>query len=130
MERLGVSLMSRSPGGAIRNPAVEALDVLVGEWTLTLTDAWFLESRDVRHTGAPPLDGSATPSHDPRPASRLFDMTFTEEEWILHRKDLDFHQRFVSRVSADRIDGHWDGSEDCGETWRKDFDLIFERNIP
>lgn len=35
----------------MRNPAIEALDVLVGEWTLTLSDAWFLESRDVRQHG-------------------------------------------------------------------------------
>ena len=28
----------------MRNPAVDAFDPLVGDWTLTLTDAWFLES--------------------------------------------------------------------------------------
>lgn len=33
----------------MRNPALELLDVLVGEWAVTLTDAWFLESRAVRH---------------------------------------------------------------------------------
>ncbi len=27
----------------MRNPALEPLDVLVGEWALTLTDAWFLD---------------------------------------------------------------------------------------
>jgi hypothetical protein len=37
------------------------------------------------------------------------------------------HQRFVGAVSADRIDGHWDASEDGGVTWRKDFDVTFER---
>jgi hypothetical protein len=36
---------------AVRNPAVDALDVLVGDWELTLTDAWFLDSRDVRQNG-------------------------------------------------------------------------------
>lgn len=35
----------------MRSPALETLDVLVGEWSLTLTDAWFLESRDVRQHG-------------------------------------------------------------------------------
>ena len=65
--------------------------------------------------------------HDPRPTSRLFHMTFVGDEWTLQRADPDFHQRFVARVSADRIDGHWDASEDQGATWRKDFDLIFER---
>ncbi len=28
----------------MRNPALEPLDVLVGEWALTLTDAWFLQA--------------------------------------------------------------------------------------
>jgi hypothetical protein len=71
----------------------------------------------------------ATPPlyHDPRPTSRLFHMSFTGDDWALHREDPDFHQRFVARVSADRIEGRWDASEDQGATWRKDFDLIFER---
>ena len=47
-------------------------------------------------------------------------MTFAGEEWTLHREDPDFHQRFVARVSADRIDGRWEASEDRGATWRKD----------
>jgi hypothetical protein len=41
--------------------------------------------------------------------------------------DPDFHQRFVAAVHPDRIDGRWDASDDGGTTWRKDFDLIFER---
>jgi hypothetical protein len=71
----------------------------------------------------------ATPPlyHDPRPTSRLYHMSFTADAWALHREDPDFHQRFVARVSADRIEGRWDASEDQGATWRKDFDLIFER---
>ena len=43
------------------------------------------------------------------------------------RTDPDFHQRWVSRLDGGRIIGHWDGSEDEGQTWRKDFDLVFER---
>jgi len=35
----------------MRNTALQTLDVLVGEWSLTLTDAWFLGSRDVRGSG-------------------------------------------------------------------------------
>jgi hypothetical protein len=35
----------------LRSPAANELDVLVGEWSLTLTDAWFLESRDIRQDG-------------------------------------------------------------------------------
>src|SRR4051794_23706379 len=108
----------------MRNPAVEALDVLVGEWTLTLTDAWFLESLDVRQHGearvrwlgdgfielAADLRGEAVwhfvfgrsdPNeqlvalyHDPRPTSRVFQMTFTGGEWRMWRMwrdDPDMH---------------------------------------
>jgi len=64
---------------------------------------------------------------DPRPTSRPFFMGFIGGEWTLRREDPDFHQRFVAHVSAERIQGHWDASDDRGTTWRKDFDLIFER---
>lgn len=141
----------------MRNPALAALDVLVGEWALTLTDAWFLESRDVRQHGyasarwladsfielEAEMDGTPTwhfvfgrsdPDgqlfalyHDPRPTSRLFRVEFADGEWRMWREDPDFHQRFVAGVTADRIHGHWDASEDGGKTWRKDFDLVFER---
>lgn len=141
----------------MRNPALEAVDVLVGEWTLTLTDAWFLESRDVRQHGRATgrwlgdafieleaeMEGEhvwhfvlgrsdaneqlIALYHDPRPASRLYRMTFTGSDWTLFREDPDFHQRFVASVSADRIQGRWEASEDDGATWRKDFDLVFER---
>ena len=142
----------------MRNPAVDALDVLVGSWTLTLTDAWFLESRDVRQRGratgrwlgeafvelSAQLEGAqvwhfvfgrSDPDqqlvalyHDPRPTSRTFRVTFGDGRWEMLREDPDFHQRFVATVSPDRIEGHWDASEDQGATWRKDFDLIFERD--
>ena len=67
--------------------------------------------------------------HDPRPTSRLFRMTCNGENWSLIREDPDFHQRFIAQVTANRIDGRWDASEDHGATWRKDFDLIFERRL-
>lgn len=65
--------------------------------------------------------------HDPRPTSRVFDMTFGDGAWTMERADPDFHQRFVSTVEPGRIAGHWDASEDQGRTWRKDFDLVFAR---
>jgi hypothetical protein len=39
------------------------------------------------------------------------------------------HQRIVAAVTHDRIDGKWDASEDPGASWRKDFELIFERVV-
>ena len=141
----------------MRNPAVEALDVLVGRWRLTLSDAWFLDPADL------PRHGTATARwlgeafveleadlgegagwhfvfgrsdannqlvalyHDERPTSRVFRTTFAGGEWVMLREDPDFHQRYVATVTPDRITGHWDASDDGGVTWRKDFDLTFER---
>jgi hypothetical protein len=65
--------------------------------------------------------------HDERGVLRVFEMTFADGEWRLVRTDPDFHQRFIGIVGPDRIDGRWEASEDAGTTWRKDFDLIFER---
>ena len=141
----------------MRNPELEALNALVGEWKLTLTDAWFLESLDVHQHGRATarwlgdafielqaemegehtwhfLFGRSDPNeqlvalyHDPRPTSRMFRVTFTGDNWTMLREDPDFHQRFAASVTRDRIDGCWEASEDRGATWRKDFDLIFER---
>jgi hypothetical protein len=141
----------------MRNPSVDSMDILVGEWALTLTDAWFLESLDVRQQGharvrwlgdaflelhaelegepvwhfvfgrSDPDEQLVALYHDPRPTSRLFLMTFGDGAWHMWRDDPDFHQRFVASVGPDRIEGRWDASDDEGTTWRKDFDLIFER---
>ena len=54
-------------------------------------------------------------------------MTFDGGRWMMSRADPDFHQRFVADVENDRILGRWEASEDAGKTWRKDFDLTFER---
>jgi hypothetical protein len=43
------------------------------------------------------------------------------------REDPDFHQRLISTVESDRITSQVEASEDAGKTWRKDFDLIWER---
>ena len=47
--------------------------------------------------------------------------------WTLSREDPDMFQRFIADVGADQIVGRWEMSEDRGSTWRKDFDLVFER---
>jgi hypothetical protein len=144
----------------VRNEAVAKLDGLVGEWVLTLTNAWFLDSLDVRVSGAATfewlddafivwrwsLGGPDADEpveivmgysdarqeylalyHDHRGVSRVFGMTWGDGRWTLLREDPDFHQRFEATVEPDRILAHFDASEDQGGTWRKDFDLIFER---
>lgn len=142
----------------MRNPALEALDDLIGEWSLTLTNAWFLESLETEQHGRASarwlgdafieletsLEGEPLWNfvfgrsdansefvvlyHDPRPTSRAFRATFVEGTLTLLREDPDFHQRFIATVTPARIDGHWDASDDAGASWRKDFDLIFERS--
>ncbi|WP_410653776.1 hypothetical protein [Amycolatopsis sp. cmx-4-54] len=65
--------------------------------------------------------------HDERGVCRVFAMTFDGTLWRLDREDPDMHQRFIADVRPDRITGRWEASEDRGSTWRKDFDLVFER---
>jgi hypothetical protein len=64
---------------------------------------------------------------DDRGVCRQYAMTFDGGHWTMTREDPDFHQRFIADVEKDRILGRWEASEDQGKTWRKDFDLTFER---
>ncbi|PXY22472.1 hypothetical protein [Prauserella muralis] len=65
--------------------------------------------------------------HDERGTCRVYAMTFDGARWCLSREDPDMFQRFVADVGPDRIAGRWEASDDRGATWRKDFDLVFER---
>jgi hypothetical protein len=65
--------------------------------------------------------------HDGRGVARVFDMTFGDGEWTISREDPDFHQRIISTVEPNRIVSDVGASDDAGNTWRKDFDLIWER---
>jgi len=141
----------------MRNSELEKLDVLVGDWTLRLWNAWFLDSLDTEVHGSATIewlgdafvvmrskfggdpgwdfvfgrsdanDAYVALYHDERGVCRLFQMTFGDGHWILTREDPDFHQRLVTEVSGDRITGRAEASDDAGRTWRKDFDLAFER---
>jgi hypothetical protein len=142
----------------MRNEALVTLEPLIGEWDLTLTNAWFLDSMATRvqgeatfewlddafivwrwWTGDPEepavlvigrsdaRDAWTVLSWDSRGVSRVFGMTWDDGNWTLSREDPDFHQRIVATVEQNRILAHADASEDEGRTWRKDFDLIFER---
>ena len=72
-------------------------------------------------------DAFAAFYHDERGVCRVFAMTFQGSRWTLSREDPDMFQRFIADVEQDRIAGRWEASEDRGSTWRKDFDLVFER---
>jgi len=65
--------------------------------------------------------------HDERGVCRVYAMTLEGSRWVLSREDPDMFQRFVAEVGDDRIVGRWEASDDRGSTWRKDFDLLFER---
>lgn len=144
----------------MRNTELEKLDGLVGEWTTTISDAWFLEPPGIEVPGTTTIEwlgesflvvrsqrgksshhsemslviGRSDPNdiyvalyHDDRGVCRQFAMTFDGRHWTMTREDPDFHQRFVADVEKDRILGRWEASENQGKTWRKDFDLTFER---
>jgi hypothetical protein len=72
-------------------------------------------------------DAYAALYHDERGTSRVYGMTFDDDHWSLLREDPDMFQRFIADVSRDRISGRWEASDDQGATWRKDFDLVFDR---
>jgi hypothetical protein len=65
--------------------------------------------------------------HDERGVCRVYAMTFDGSQWIMTREDPDMFQRFIADLGPDLIAGRWEASDDQGATWRKDFDLIFER---
>jgi hypothetical protein len=65
--------------------------------------------------------------HDERGVCRVFDMTFDGSRWALSREDPDMFQRFIADVRPGHISGRWEASEDLGSTWRKDFDLLVDR---
>jgi hypothetical protein len=146
----------------MRSDAMQKLDALVGSWTTTLQNAWFLEPADRRVPGSASSEwlddafvvfrwtmlgevGKATSEmilvlgrsdaqdaytalyHDERGVCRAFAMTFDGTHWNLNREDPDMFQRFIAEVTPNRIAGRWEASEDHGSTWRKDFDLTFER---
>lgn len=139
----------------MRNKKLELLDGLVGSWKLTLSDAWFLEPEGTEVHGTSEiawlgdafvvmkcdLDGDLTIVfgrsdandaytalyQDDRGVCRVFAMTFEDPHWTLLREDPDFHQRWIAEVGPDLIRGRWEASDDQGKTWRKDFDLTYER---
>jgi hypothetical protein len=144
----------------MRNSELARLDGLVGQWTTTLSDAWFMEPPGVTVSGTTTIEwlgesflvvrtelGEGADSsemtmvigrsdandayvalyHDNRGVCRQFAMTFDDGHWTMTREDPDFHQRFIATVEQDEIRGRWEASEDRGATWRKDFDLTFEK---
>ena len=138
---------------------LKELDVLIGNWDWTLSNAWFLDSLETKQAGTASFEwvesafvlwrfklgtndvpesvtmiGYSSPTdrfeafyYDNRGVSRIFDMRFDGKQWSMLRQDPDFYQRFTAQVNGDTIAAIWEASEDQGNTWRKDFDLLFTR---
>jgi hypothetical protein len=132
-------------------------EVFEGAWVVTITNMWWLEDPTTVTTGTASCDwlgdsflrlqvefeGEPTWEivfgrsdardqfvvlyHDERGVQRLFDLTLDEDTWVMSRTDPYFHQRLLGRIEGDRMVGEADASDDRGDTWRNDFDLIFER---
>jgi hypothetical protein len=100
---------------------------VIFRWTM-LGDVGTATSQMVLVLGRNDARGTYTALyHDERGVCRVFAMSFDGERWSLSREDPDMSQRFIADVGPDRIAGRWEASEDHGSTWRKDFDLTFER---
>jgi hypothetical protein len=131
--------------------------VFVGDWTVSLTNQWWVDDPTTVVTGTAhgewlgdafvrfqaELDGKPTWDfvfgrsdardefvalyHDERGVLRVFAVTLDDDGWTMSRTDPDMHQKLNGRIEGDRMVGQADASDDQGATWRKDFDLIFER---
>jgi hypothetical protein len=135
------SIPGRAVGAPGTGAAVRAVGRCAFEWIL---DGQFLLQRtEARVPDAPDSssvigysserDGLVQHYFDARGIARAYDMTFGGGRWTLLRQAADFSplpflQRFDGTLSADHstIDSRWERSVD-GETWEKDFDLVYRR---
>jgi hypothetical protein len=141
--------MSRLPP----NPALEQLEVLIGEWEVEVpqfpgqrgraTFEWLEGGAYLRfHADAPDPAPSATLiisrdessgvytvlHYDSRGVSRVYQMSFGDGAWKIWRQAPGFWQRFSGTLSDDgsSIRATWEKSPD-GSGWEHDFDLICSR---
>lgn len=136
----------------------QVAEIFLGVWVLTIANQWWLDDPAAVTSGTAKcewlgdsfirmqaeFDGEPTWEfvfgrndardqfivlyHDERGVLRVFELTLEDDSWMMSRSDPDFHQRLLGRVEGDRMIGQADASDDQGATWRKDFDLSFERS--
>lgn len=134
-----------------RNPGLEELAVLVGEWEIhspqfpdgvgTASFEWleggaFLsEQQGAPDSRATWIFGSNDPAesqtvlyYDSRGITRVYRSTLREGTWRVWREDPHFSQRFTARIGedGDRIDGAWESAAG-GADWEHDFDMTYRR---
>lgn len=142
-----------------RNAALKRLEAFIGDWRVDASFPgsapghaafeWALHGQYLlqrMETPDPAPDCLAIISRDPktgaytqhyfdsRGVTRIYAMTFNRGIWTLLRQKpdfspLDFHQRFVGRLSKDgsTIKGTWETSTGRRSAWKKDFDLTYTR---
>jgi hypothetical protein len=135
------------------NPALEQLQILIGEWTVEVpqfpgqhgraTFEWLDGGAYLRfQTETPDPAPNATLIigrdesgevftvlyYDSRGVSRVYQMTLANRAWRMWRDAPGFSQRFAGTLSQDggTIRAAWQKSPD-GSIWQHDFDLIYTR---
>lgn len=139
----------------LTNPALNALELLVGEWNMELSNAAFLPDPAQKVNGLVTFEviengallvmrqsGAATwvigrdedqteydvLYFDDRKVSRVYKMSFAKNVWKLWRDSPNFSQRFEGMISEDgkTIKAYWEKSSD-GKQWEHDFDMLFTK---
>lgn len=140
------------------NPALKKLEVFVGEWNTELifpnnstpsmtgqvVFAWLEDGAFLRmltgdkSSGLPwsdciigrddAVETFAVSYYDWRGVSRIYQMSFENDDWKQWRESPGFHQRFNGRFTKDHntINAKWEKSSD-GMTWEHDFDVKYTR---
>lgn len=134
-----------------RNPALEELAVLEGEWEMRSREfpdaqgtagfewleggAFLVEHQGVPGSGATWIFGSDDPSkgqtvlyYDTRSATRVYHSTLHDGTWTVWRDAPGFSQRFTGHIDegGNVIEGAWESAGD-GVSWKHDFDLTYRR---
>lgn len=147
--------MSTSEPTFTPNPAIEHLEPLIGEWRVHVPDEgdeidagrvsfeWLDDGAFVKYRSQSPAPypsgvviigcddttgRCAALYSDSRGVARLYGMSLSDGVWRQWREAPGFSQRFAGRFGddGDTISGTWELCED-GETWRRDFDVVYRR---
>ena len=143
------------PNPSGHNPALKALEVLVGTWEMELSNASFLPDSSATIKAQVSFEwveqgaflclrmgdnalwlisrDDSRPDYqvfyyDARSVSRIYAMRFAEQVWTMWRNAPGFSQRYEGTISADGqiITARWEKSSD-GATWEHDFDLTYTK---
>lgn len=140
---------------APRHPALEALDVVVGDWTIELThpsfdapvqgeavfewlegERFLVQRSSNEHPDAPDsiavigvMENGELAMHyfDSRGVQRVYGVAVDGDEWRMWRDAPGFGQRFSGTIGAAEIAGQWQLCRD-DETWADDLRITYRRS--